>query len=99
MSGVLAVFLVDMDIILGNRDIILGNMDIMLGNRDIILGNRDIILGNIDIILGKSLFVFQFVCLSDHNAGTPGPIRLKFIWETREEHGNVLSLVLNFRVE
>ena len=49
-----------------------------LVDMDIILGNRDIILGNIDIILGKSLFVFQFVCLSDHNAGTPGPFSLKF---------------------
>ena len=40
--------------------------------------------------------VWVSVCLSDHNAGTPGPICLKFIWETREEHGNVLSLVLKF---
>ena len=36
------------------------------------------------------------VCMSDHNSGTPWPICLNFDWGTRENHRNVLSLVLRF---
>ena len=39
------------------------------------------------------------VCLSDHNAETPGPIFPKFEWGPRETHGNVFSLVLRFEFE
>ena len=38
------------------------------------------------------------VCFFDHNAGTPGPIFLKFYLGIRESHGYVLSLILRFQV-